>query len=85
MPYRSEKRLYLTADRTRVVEEGDSDAAYLLVSEGGEISDQEAKQYGLTGKAKAEPKDADASEADTKAISAPPENKARVIKAGGGV
>lgn len=72
MTYRSDKRLYLNNDRSKVVEEGDADAAFLLVGEGGEISDQEAKQYGLTGKAKADDKDA-----DVKAISAPPENKAR--------
>jgi hypothetical protein len=49
MSYRSEKRLYLTADRERVVEEGDENAAYLLVAEGGELSDEEVNRYKLKG------------------------------------
>jgi hypothetical protein len=53
--YKSEKRLYVTADRSRVVEEDDPQAAMLLVAEGGEIQDEEAARLGLTGKKKAEP------------------------------
>lgn len=50
--YKSEKRLYLTQDRTRAVEEGDPEAAFLLVAEGGEMQDAEAERLGLTGKRK---------------------------------
>lgn len=55
----SDKRLYLNADKTKVVPEG-PDAAFLLVAEGGELDNETAKKYGLIG---------------TKAIEAAPENK----------
>ncbi|MDR7534656.1 MAG: hypothetical protein QN162_15150 [Armatimonadota bacterium] len=42
----SPARLYLTADG-RVVPEGDPDAAYLLVPEGGVLSLEDAERYGL--------------------------------------
>ena len=60
----SEKRLYLTSDRSRVVDENSPDAAFLLVGAGCELNDAVARQYGLV----------DAPEA--KAIEAPPANKA---------
>ena len=60
----SDKRLYLTADRSRVVDENSPDAAYLLVGAGCELNDAVARQYGLLDKFEA------------KAIEAPPENKA---------
>ena len=46
MAFQSKKRLYLTADQ-QVVEEGDERAATLLVGEGGQLSDEQAAQYGL--------------------------------------
>jgi hypothetical protein len=68
----SPKRLYLTSDRSRVVEENDPDAAFLLVGAGCELNDTIARQYGLLdvqAKAiKAAP--------ENKAIETPPENKA---------
>lgn len=57
MPYTSDRRIWLNADKTKVVEDGSADAAFLLVGEGGQLSDEEAEQYGLTKqpeKAKAE-------------------------------
>lgn len=69
MTYTSDKRLYLNADRSKVVEEGSPDAAYLLAGEGGEVSDEEAKRYGLKAPTKAQAAAADAEEE--------PENKAR--------
>jgi hypothetical protein len=46
--YKPGRRLWLTADRTRAVEEGHRDAAFLLVPhEDAEISEAEAKEYGL--------------------------------------
>lgn len=46
--FTSTKRLYLTADKAKVVEEGDPEAAFLLVGEGGQIPQEEAEKYGLT-------------------------------------
>jgi len=43
----SDRRLYLTQDKTAVVEEGDPSAAWLLVGEGGEVSTAVARQFGL--------------------------------------
>ncbi len=46
-----DRRLWLTADKERVVEDGDPAAAFLFASEGDEISDEDAKQYGVKAKA----------------------------------
>jgi hypothetical protein len=62
--YTSEKRLYLADDGKTVVEEGNPRAATLLVGAGGQLSDEDARRYGLTEKTEA------------KAKAAPPENKA---------
>lgn len=62
--------LCLTADGG-VVEEGDPRARYVLVADGGSLSDEEAEKYGLTGKkAKAEPP-------PNKAKAEPPPNKSK--------
>lgn len=42
----SDRRLFLTADQ-RLVEEGDPDAAFQLVSPGGMIEDADVARYGL--------------------------------------
>jgi hypothetical protein len=63
------ERLYLTVDRSRVVKEGDPDAAFLYRTPGKEISADDMKRYGLT-ESKAE------KNAESKAQNAPPENKA---------
>lgn len=57
MSYTSDKRLYLTREG-EVVEEGDERAATLLVGAGGQLSDEQAAQYGLTGKREAAPQEA---------------------------
>ena len=49
-----DRRLYLTADATRVVEEGDPEAAILLCPAGGEVPHATATRYGLLKKADAE-------------------------------
>jgi enoyl-CoA hydratase/carnithine racemase len=41
------RRLFLSADRSRVVEENDPDAAFLLATVGDELSDAEAHRLGL--------------------------------------
>lgn len=51
MVYVSDKRLYRTQDGD-VVPEGHPDAAFLLVPEGGMLSDEDAERYGLKGGAK---------------------------------
>lgn len=53
--WKSDRRLYTTADRSRVVDEDDPEAAILLAAEGMEIQDAEAERLGLTGKHKGEP------------------------------
>ena len=87
MSYTSDKRLYLTREG-EVVGEGDERAATLLVGEGGQLSDEQAAKYGLTGK-QAAPKSADVPAAEsadgsdsgksapkqTKAVAAPEGNK----------
>lgn len=44
----SDRRLYLSADKATVLEEGDSGAAYLLASEGAEISAADVGRLGLS-------------------------------------
>jgi hypothetical protein len=43
------ERLWLTADRERVVKDGDPDAAFLLCAEGNELPRVDAERYGLVG------------------------------------
>lgn len=62
MAYTADRNIYLNADRSKVVEEDSPDAAFLLVAEGSELSDEEAAEYGLKSSRKAEDKQADASE-----------------------
>lgn len=82
----ADRRLYLTADRATVVEEGDLRAAFLLAGQGSEIPAVEVERLGLTvdGDARVVRRDGGArtaetehdTRADDKARSAAP-NKAR--------
>lgn len=47
MALKSDRRLYLTADLSRVVEAGDRSAAYLWATPGSEITDRDAAAFGL--------------------------------------
>lgn len=47
MVFKADRRLYLTKERDRVVEEGDPAAAFLLLPVDGEMPDAEAKKLGL--------------------------------------
>lgn len=103
----ADKRYYTTADRSRLVEEGDPDAAYLLAAEGAHLATADIERYGIGKKSMPSPEpvvvhsiaadppkedapapveDAPAEEppadADpkSKAVSAPPENKAQKRK-----
>lgn len=49
-----DRTLWLTADRSAVVEDGDALAAFLLGTKGKKVSDAEAERLGLL-KAKAAP------------------------------
>lgn len=51
----ADRRLYLNKDKTRIVEEGDVEAGYLFVIPGHEISDDDAKKFGLTAEPEPEP------------------------------
>lgn len=73
---RSDRRLYITADRSEVVEEGDTRAAFLLCGKGGLIRESEVARYGLSmqgGKVKLA-KDEEVPAAKAKMAKAP-ENK----------
>ncbi len=45
-----DRRLWLTADKESVVEDGDPKAAFLLGNEGTEVPDDEAKRLGVKAK-----------------------------------
>lgn len=69
MPFKSDRALYLNADKSEVVEEGSPDAAFLLVGAGSEIDDADAAKYGLKSAGKTEDKQAEP--ADDKSADAP--------------
>ena len=78
----TEERLFLTADRERIVAEDDPEAAFLFASPSDRVSVEDAVRYGLIkGKAKAEvPAEAPAAEAETPAEPAKPAAKKRSTK-----
>lgn len=45
-----DRKLWLTEDRAKVVEDGDPNAAFLLGNEGTEVPDDEAKRLGVKAK-----------------------------------
>ncbi len=47
MAYKAEERLYLNADKTKILKEGDPDVASLLAAVGRPIPDVLCKHYGL--------------------------------------
>lgn len=73
---KADKRYYLNADRSKVVDEHDPDAAYLLAAEGGDISTEDAKKYGIGHYAPKADDEMPADEPEAKMVPAPPENKA---------
>lgn len=66
------RRLWLTADRERVVEEGDPSAAFLLAAEGDEVSDEDAERYGVEAVLLAEVKAVASAEVEDKAADRAP-------------
>ena len=71
MAYRAKERLFLTADRERVVAGDDPAAAFLLVPAGGEIPDEVANKYGLKRRKQPPPNKERPAEED-KAVHVPP-------------
>lgn len=47
MAFKCDRRLNLTKDKSRVVEDGDVTSGFLFASEGGEILPEDAAKYGL--------------------------------------
>lgn len=43
----STERVFVNADRSKVAKEGSDEAAFLLVGEGGQISDEDAEKFGV--------------------------------------
>lgn len=72
------ERLYLTGDKSRVVKEGDLDARYLFIREGGEVDIDEAIRYGLAP-AEASP-EAEVAPVEAKAVSEAPQTKQVKLK-----
>lgn len=52
MTVTADRKLWLAADKETVVEDGDAGAAFLFASPGDEISDEDAKRYGVKSKSK---------------------------------
>jgi hypothetical protein len=72
--------LFLTADRSAVVDANDPRAAFLLVARGGQIPIDEAEKYGLTGdQGSTAPATDEAT--DAKAKPTAPDNKAKAAPA----
>jgi hypothetical protein len=64
----SDRRLFLTADKRSIVEEGDTRAAFLFCLKGDYYDEVEAAKFGWPPVAKVEP--------EAKAVLEPPSNKA---------
>lgn len=70
----ADRRLWLTVDKSRVVEEGDPDAAFLFASPGTEVTAADVQKYDLGPRKPAEQKQA--VKPEDKAAD-PPANKGR--------
>lgn len=69
-----DRRLFLTADKDRLVNPDDPAAAFLWAGEGDEVTEEEAERVGYkAGKKSAAP-------AEDKAVAAPAEDKASGVK-----
>ncbi len=75
--YIVDRRLYLTADKSAIVEERDSRARYLYAIPGTRIPAAEAEAYGLVKPAAPEAKAVPQAETQNKARKTPPVTKAK--------
>lgn len=76
--YTSDERLCLDSAKEKIVDCDSAEAAFLLVAEGGQITEDDARKYGLMGKpaqAEAAPAEPE-SKGEEKAVKAAPEDKA---------
>lgn len=71
----AKNRIFVNADKSKVVDEGSPEAAFLLVGEGGEVSDEDIEKYGLKKSDLMEAKAVEFAPED-KAVNEAPENKA---------
>lgn len=71
------RRLYLVEDKSRVVEEGDPDARWLLCPAGGEVSHADAMRYGLLDAPATEPAAESDDSGEQQKTRTPAANKAR--------
>lgn len=71
------RRIYLVADQSRAVEDGDPEAAILLCPAGGEIPRAKAERYGLLEPAAAEPATGEAEDEPAEKARQQVPNKAR--------
>lgn len=69
-----DRTIWITADRDRVVEEGDPEAAFLLGTAGKEIPDDEAERLGIKPAKASKPEPEKPAEEKQ---APPPANKAR--------
>ncbi len=80
----SDRRLWLTADKLRVVEEGDPMAKSLLVAKGGGVQPADQERFGISAgsddklvvKAQAKPGEKMSPPPENKAVAAPKAKKA---------
>ena len=70
------ERLFVTADRERIVPETSSEAAFLLATPGTKLSDEDAAKYGLTT---ATPEPVDSSDDEDVKAEDVSENKAESV------
>ena len=76
--------LWLTADKGEVVPDGDPRAAFLLVAEGGSLSDEDVAKYGVKAKKEAPENKSKAAQAENKGgLTIERDVKAKEIKLGG--
>ena len=71
--YRAPRRLYLSRDKSRVVEEGDPEAGFLLAGTGVVVPEADVERYQL----RELPSDTEGEAPEAKMVKGPPENKAQ--------
>lgn len=71
-----DRKVWLTADKGEVVEDGDPRAAFLLGNEGVEIPDDEAKRLGLAPRVEQPVDEEEAAPADAKQADQPEDKQA---------
>lgn len=81
-PFICNRRLWLTEDKKKVVEEGDPSAAFLWAIPGHKVTEAAAEQFGLTGLSReGDAEAATAKEIEEKKVTAAAEKKAQDEKA----